>query len=113
MLDLFIDKHRAVVDLCRIYAAQPKIQEILQRAKVYRPDNSRSERIRKRITRDFTFLTSGYKIAVILNRPTTAVIVFLLDVFAGLHDLDRSHKILCRIAERGAIIDIMGRTTCI
>ena len=53
------------------------------------------------------------EIAVVLDRPTAAVIVFLLDIFAGLHNLDRSHEILCRIAERGAIVNIMGRAACI
>lgn len=111
--DFLVDEHRAVVDLRRVDATKTEIQEILQRAKVYRPDDRRPERIRKRVTRDFAFLAGRDEIAVVLDRPATAVIVFLLDVFTGLHDLDRSHEILCRITKRGAIVDIMGRAACI
>ena len=112
-LDFLVNEHRTVVDFRRIDPAQSEIQEILQRAEVYCPDDRRPERIRKRVARDFAFLSGCDEVAVVLDRPAAAVIVFLLDVFAGLHDLNRSHEILCRIAERRAIVDIMGRAACI
>ena len=111
--DFLVNEHRAVVDLRRVDATKTEIQEILQRAEVYRPDDRRPERIRKRVARDFAFLAGRDEVAVVLDGPAAAVVILLLDILAGLHDFDRSHKILRRIAERGTIVDIMGRAACI
>ena len=85
LLDFLVDKHRAVVDLRRIDAAQPEIQEVLQRAEVYCPDNRRPKRIRKRIARDFAFLTSCDKITIVLDGSAAAVVICLPDILASLH----------------------------
>ena len=113
LLDFLVDKHRAVVDLRRIDAAQSEIQEVLQRAEVYCPDNRRPKRIRKRIARDFAFLTGRDEVAVILDGSTAAVIIRFLDVLASLHYFDWRHEILRRVTESGAIVDIMSGTACI
>lgn len=113
LLDFLVDKHRAVVDFRRIDAAQPEIQEVLQRAEVYCPDNRRPKRIRKRIARDFAFLTRCDKITIILDGSAAAVIIRLLDVLASLHYFDWRYEILRRVTESGAIVNIMGRAACI